>query len=318
MVPGFGWGRIRRVPVPAPPVIETVGPLTITDCNVMTGKLQPDMFPCVFGEAGDRPIEHQRVAMAFRELADRIRHETGDSPTPEEVAAGFLAVAVGNMSNAIKKISVQRGHDVTHYTLCCFGGAGGQHACMVADALGMNRILLHPFAGILSAYGMGLADTVVERQRSVERILDAALIVELVGVATKLKGECGETLALQVGGADTADTVYRKVLHVRYVGSDTSFPVPLSSPEGIREKFETLHQMRFGFVSPEKGLMVESIRVEAAGPARSVSTAGRGGEGEAPSVPVPGTRGPQELLHGWGMAGDALFPAGFPVARGEH
>ena len=267
---------------PGPVCYRNGGPLTITDCNVMTGKLQPDMFPRIFGEQGDRQIDHQRVAMEFEALAVRICDETGDFRTPEEVAAGFLAVAVGNMSNAIKKISVHRGYDVTCYTLCCFGGAGGQHACMVADALGMSRILIHPFSGILSAYGMGLADTVVDRQRAVERVLESSLAEELERSASELEGECAETLALQVGGASMSDTVYRRVLHVRYVGSDTSFPVPLLSLDGIREQFEIVHQMRFGFVSPEKSLIVESVRVEAVIPAYSGTMAGRG-EGESRS-----------------------------------
>ena len=260
---------------PGPACYRNGGPLTITDCNVMIGKLQPDMFPRLFGEGGDRPIDHRRVVREFRALADRIQNETGDSRTPEEVAAGFLAVAVGNMSNAIKKISVQRGYDVTRYTLCCFGGASGQHGCMVADALGMNRILIHPFSGILSAYGMGLADTVVERQRAVERILDGSLFEELEGVSLEMERECGKKLAPQIDGTTVPEIVYKKVLNIRYEGSDTSFPVPLSSLDGMRERFETLHRMRFGFVSPEKSLFVESVQVEAISPARSVSMAGR-------------------------------------------
>ena len=264
---------------PGPTCYRNGGPLTITDCNVMTGKLQPDMFPCVFGEEGDRPIDHRRVAMEFQALSDRIGDETGVFRRPEDVAAGFLAVAVGNMSNAIKKISVQRGYDVTGYTLCCFGGAGGQHACMVADALGMSRILIHPFSGVLSAYGMGLADTVVDRQRAVERILDCALIEELEGIASQLERECGELLAYQVGDVSMADTVYRRILHVRYVGSDTSLSIRPSSPDGIREQFEFVHRMRFGFVSPEKGLMVESVQVEAVSPARCSGRHARKGWG---------------------------------------
>ncbi len=248
---------------PGPACYRNQGPLTITDCNVMTGKLQPDMFPCVFGARSDQPIDADTVQDRFRELAAIIEQQTGVSRTPEAVAAGFLAVAVGNMSNAIKKISVQRGYDVTRYTLCCFGGAGGQHACMVADALGMNKILVHAYSGILSAYGMGLANTVVERQQAVEKILDEPLVAELECIAGQLASECSKSLVKQVGQALMQDADCRSMVHIRYQGSDTSFPITFASAGQMQSQFEDVHRMRFGFISPEKELIIESIQVEA-------------------------------------------------------
>src|SRR4029077_6431470 len=152
------------------------GPLTVTDCNVMVGKIDPELFPKVFGPSGDLPLDAAVVREKFAALAAEIATATGHARTPEEIAAGFLEIAVANMANAIKHISVERGYDVTEYTLCCFGGAGGQHACLVADALGMTRVLLHPFAGVLSAYGMGLADVRALRQQAVEARLAAAAL----------------------------------------------------------------------------------------------------------------------------------------------
>ncbi|MEQ8963166.1 MAG: hydantoinase/oxoprolinase family protein, partial [Coleofasciculus sp. C2-GNP5-27] len=161
---------------PGPAAYSKGGPLTVTDCNVMVGKLQPEFFPKVFGVDGNLPLNDQVVRDKFSQLAADI----GDKRTPEAVAAGFLAIAVEKMANAIKKISLQRGYDVSNYTLCCFGGAGGQHACLIADALGMKQVFLHPYAGVLSAYGMGLADVRTLRERSVE----AKLTEELLSVGT--------------------------------------------------------------------------------------------------------------------------------------
>ena len=157
---------------PGPACYRKHGPLTITDCNVMLGKVQPAFFPAVFGPQGHEPLDAETVRTQFAELTQRIREATGDRRTPEQVAEGFVDIAVGNMANAIKQISVQRGHDVTEHTLCCFGGAAGQHACLVADALGMTRVFIHPLAGVLSAYGMGLADITAMREQAVEARLE--------------------------------------------------------------------------------------------------------------------------------------------------
>ena len=156
---------------PGPACYRRGGPLTVTDCNVMLGKLQPECFPSVFGPGGDEPLDAATVRRTFTALAEEISAATGDRRKPVEVADGFLRIAVDNMANAIKRVSIERGHDVTAYTLVCFGGAGGQHACLVADALGMKRVHIHPFAGVLSAYGMGLADIRAMRERTVEEPL---------------------------------------------------------------------------------------------------------------------------------------------------
>ena len=163
---------------PGPASYRRGGPLTVTDCNVMVGKLDPELFPRVFGPSGAEPLDDGMVRDKFAELAAEVSRATGSPRSPEEVADGFLKIAVANMANAIKHISVERGYDVTEYTLCCFGGAGGQHACLVADALGMTRVLLHPLAGVLSAYGMGLADVRALRQQALEMVLSEATLVE--------------------------------------------------------------------------------------------------------------------------------------------
>ena len=164
---------------PGPACYRRGGPLTVTDCNVMLGKLQPEFFPRVFGPTGDQPLDRAVVERKFAELSREIAAATGNRRSPEAVADGYLRIAVENMANAIKQISIQRGYDVTEYTLCCFGGAGGQHACLVADALGMKRVYIHPFAGVLSAYGMGLADLRTMREQAVETRLGAEALPAL-------------------------------------------------------------------------------------------------------------------------------------------
>src|SRR5471030_1322959 len=182
---------------PGPLSYRRGGPLAVTDANVMLGKIQPGFFPSVFGPGGDEPLEAAAVREKFAELAQTIRAATGDARTPEEVAEGFVNIAVGNMANAIKHISVQRGHDVTGYTLCCFGGAAGQHACLVADALGMTRVYIHPLAGVLSAYGMGLADITAMREEAVEAKLDTANLPLLQTALEKLALAAGDELLRQ-------------------------------------------------------------------------------------------------------------------------
>src|SRR5882762_2885595 len=180
---------------PGPACYRRGGPLTVTDCNVMLGKLQPEFFPHVFGPHADQPLDHAVVAAKFAALAAEIEAATGNRRTPVEVADGFLRIAVENMANAIKQVSIQRGYDVTEYTLCCFGGAAGQHACLVADALGMKKIFIHPHAGVLSAYGMGLADQIAMRQQAVEARLDAAS--SLAGLFQKLSADAKADLVAQ-------------------------------------------------------------------------------------------------------------------------
>lgn len=248
---------------PGPACYRNGGPLAVTDCNVMVGKLQPDFFPAVFGPDGRLPLDEAVVRQNFAELAAEIHQKTGDVRSPEQVAAGFLAIAVDNMANAIKKISVQRGYDLSDYTLCCFGGAGGQHACLIADALGMSRIFLHPYAGVLSAYGMGLADIRALREKTLELKLSpdvmAAIEQELEELAIASKAE------VTAQGVDEAQIKIEQTVHLRYEGTDSSLMVPFDAPEAMTAAFEEAHRQRYGFVMDDKALMVGTVSVEAIG-----------------------------------------------------
>ena len=255
---------------PGPACYRRGGPLTVTDCNVMLGKLNPDHFPHVFGINGDLPLDAEVVREKFTALAAEIAAATGQpEQAPEVVAEGFLRIAVDNMANAIKKISVQRGHDVTQYTLQCFGGAGGQHACLVADALGMKRVFIHPHAGVLSAYGMGLAE--IRAMREVQ--LDAP-VADAAAAAAALAGieaEARDEVVAQ--GVEQVRIEARA--HLRYDGSHQALEVQFGPEAEMRVAFEEAHKQRFGFVSPERGLLFEMISVEAIGET-----------GEAPSAVV--------------------------------
>jgi len=248
---------------PGPASYRRGGPLCVTDCNVMLGKLQPAHFPAVFGPGQDEMLDAAAVHDRFAALAEEITAATGDRRAAVEVADGFLKIAVENMANAIKKISVQRGYDVTEYTLATFGGAGGQHACLVADALGMKTVLIHPFAGVLSAYGMGLADVRALRERSVELELTQAASDELASLMGELSGYASEELRDQGIGADQIRTVHR--VHLRYEGTDTAMPVPYGDLQAMADAFSETYRRRFGFVMPEKALIVETAEVEAIG-----------------------------------------------------
>ena len=244
---------------PGPLCYRRGGPLTVTDANVMTGKLRAAYFPRIFGPKQDQPIDEAAVRTAFEALAARI----GDGRTPEAIADGFIRIAVENMANAIKKISVQRGYDVTGYTLNCFGGAGGQHACAIADTLGMQTILLHPLSGVLSAYGMGLADVRAGRQRSVEAVLDEVSLAAMRPVIDELERANAAELIGQGVSVDEMRLAVR--VHLRYQGTDTALPVPHGSIASMREVFEAVHRQRFGFISPEKQIVVAALDVETAG-----------------------------------------------------
>ena len=254
---------------PGPAAYRRGGPLTVTDCNVMLGKLVPDFFPAVFGPNADQPIDDQIVKRKFAELAARIEKETGDHRTPEQVAAGFLKIAVENMANAIKEISIQRGYDVTEYVLNSFGGAGGQHACLVADALGMTKVFLHPLAGVLSAYGMGLADLRAIRERAVEAKLTPQVIPETENLLKTL-GEEGRAEMLAQGIAPRAIEILHKV-HVRYDGTDAPMVVEFGDHDTILRNFEDAHRQRYGFIVPGKALIVEAASVEIVGKTEQVS-----------------------------------------------
>lgn len=254
---------------PGPASYRNGGPLTVTDCNVMLGKLQPQLFPKIFGPKADQTLDKSICVEKFAALAETIKSQTGDDRSPEQVASGFLEIAVQNMANAVKKISVQRGYDVTSYTLCCFGGAGGQHACLVADALGIRRIFLHSYAGVLSAYGMGLADTIVSRHQAVEAVFEVDLMNTLLSLYEELERQARGELAEQ--GELNNEVIVKRYLHLRYQGSDTAIIVNDASFDEIIFEFEKLHKMRFGFISPNKDLVVESLQVEAIAMASPVS-----------------------------------------------
>ncbi len=253
---------------PGPACYRNGGNLAVTDCNVMLGKLQPDFFPKVFGKDGNLPLDREVVVEKFTELAQNISQATGQTVTPEVVAQGFLEIAVEKMAMAIKKISVQRGYDVSEYVLCCFGGAGGQHACAIADVLGMTQVFIHPYAGVLSAYGIGLADIRTIRDRSVESELNLELLAELETTAQNLSEE-GKSEILQ--GNEDGDLQIETSLRLRYTGTDSSLTVAIPNSLGfssqetcdyLRTNFESLHKERYGFIFADKALIVEAIAVE--------------------------------------------------------
>ncbi len=247
---------------PGPACYRQGGPLTVTDCNVRLGKIQPEFFPQVFGAEGNLPLDRVIVDQKFTALKAEIDLKTGDSRTDEQVAAGFLAIAVSKMANAIKKISVQRGYDVTQYTLCCFGGAGGQHACLIAEALGMSKIFIHPFAGVLSAYGIGLAEVRSLKEKAVEASLTMAQIPVLEKTLARLKAEStAEVLAQQQVSEDRLET--RLSVRLRYEGTDSALTVDFDQVEKMRLQFEEIYQQRYGFLMPDKALVVEAVAVEA-------------------------------------------------------
>src|SRR3989442_307298 len=250
---------------PGPASYRGGGPLTVTDCNVMLGKIQPKFFPVVFGPRGDAPLDDVVVRAKFTTLAEEIRGATGDTRAPEQVAEGFIEIAVGNMAEAIKKISVQRGHDVTEYTLCCFGGAAGQHACLVADALGMTRVFIHPLAGVLSAYGMGLADTTAMREQAVEVRLEPDKLGVLEGALENLSRSAHEELIAQ-GVPQARLSVVRRV-HLRYDGTDSALIVNFGSVTEMTQSFEAAYRKRYSFLMAGRALIAESVSVEAFGAA---------------------------------------------------
>ncbi len=255
---------------PGPTCYRRGGPLAVTDCNVMLGKLQPRFFPKVFGPGGNEPLDADAVQEQFAQLCQEISASTGDAREPVEVAEGFLRIAVENMANAIKQISVQRGYDVTEYALNCFGGAAGQHACLVADALGMKRVLIHPYAGVLSAYGMGLANITAIRDAAVERTLVDGLLPDLDAEFTRLEAACRDEVRSQGVSAANIDCLHTLLL--KYTGTDTTLPVTYSERiDTVMERFESSHRRQFGFVMPGKALVVESVSVEAVGSSGGVS-----------------------------------------------
>ena len=287
----FADGRFQVGPEsagadPGPACYRRGGPLTVTDCNVMLGKLSPDHFPAVFGPDGNEKLDVEAVRVGFDALAEEVARQTGEPKrSAEDMAEGFLRIAVDNMANAIKKISVQRGHDVTDYTLQCFGGAGGQHACLVADALGMKRVFIHPFAGVLSAFGMGLAE--IRALREVQ--LDAPLsdLSSAENALEKISTEARSEVVKQ----GVADVRVEATAHLRYDGSHQPLPVPFEDEAKMRVSFEQAHEQRFGFTSPERDILFEMVSAEAIGTAGTLPqmTAPTGQALPRTTVPVAGS-----------------------------
>ena len=265
---GFDGARRRAGPQsaganPGPASYRRGGPLAVTDANVLLGKIQPAWFPKVFGRNADEPLDRDAVVTAFDAMAADIARATGVARTPEQIAEGFLDIAVGSMANAIKKISVARGYDVTRYTLQCFGGAGGQHACLVADALGMTTVFVHPLAGVLSAYGMGLADQGVMRQAAIEQPLaDAALPAIRARLDELADAASGEIRRQGAGGGELR--VIRRA-HVRYAGTDSALVVDFGDggTATLAAAFEAAYRRRFAFLMEGRALVVEAVSVEA-------------------------------------------------------
>ncbi len=265
---GFDGARFQVGPQsaganPGPACYRKGGPLTVTDANLLVGKLHPRFFPSVFGPSADQPLDDQIVRRKFAQLAAEVEAATGTRRTPEELAHGCLAIAVDNMANAIKKISIQRGHDISGYVLCCFGGAAGQHACWVADSLGLKRVLVHPLASVLSAYGMGLADVRTLRQRTLEAALDEALMPKLEATIGELGSEARAALAGQNLPVERIATEAR--VHIRYSGTDTPLEIAAAGRAAMVEAFEAEHRARYGFVVEGRPVVVAQVTVEAIG-----------------------------------------------------
>ena len=249
---------------PGPACYRRGGPLTVTDCNVMLGKIQPQHFPAIFGATGNEQPDRETVERKFIDLAQRVSRTRRKIASAEDVAQGFLRIAVENMANAIKKISLQRGYDVTEYTLNCFGSAAGQHACAVADSLGMDRIFLHPLAGVLSAYGMGLAELRVLREAQVGIDFNGPDVEKEIAIHSRpLAASARAALRQQGVNAQNISIIVR--VHMRYQGTDTSLEVDAGSATQMLSDFEAAHRRRFGFVARERGLVIESLAVEAVG-----------------------------------------------------
>ena len=262
----FDGARMRVGPdsagaQPGPACYGCDGPLTVTDCNVLLGRIQPDYFPAVFGTSGKSPLDGDAARQKFAELSAKIPNINKYLQSTTSIAEGFLHIAVDNMANAIKKISVARGYDVTGYTLACFGGAAGQHACRVADALAMPRVYIHPYAGVLSAYGMGLADITAMREQAVEATLTEALLPRLVSTLDTLARAAGTDVVAQSVAEE--NVVVTRRAHIKYDGTDTTLTVTFGSVDGMTRAFEAAYLGRYSFLMPGRALVVEAVAVEA-------------------------------------------------------
>jgi 5-oxoprolinase (ATP-hydrolysing) len=313
----FDGARLRVGPAsaganPGPACYRRGGPLAVTDANVLLGRVQPAYFPAVFGPAANEPLDLAAVRAKFEALAAEVQAASGRPTTPESLAEGFLQIAVQNMAGAIKRISVARGYDVTQYTLQCFGGAGGQHACAVADALGMQRVFVHPLAGVLSAYGMGLADQTAMREASLELPLDAAGLAQAQARLQALGAQAREEVLAQ--GVAAAQVALRPQLHLRYQGTDTALLLPLAagaSPAQLQADFEAAYRQRFAFGMPGRALVIEAVSVEAVGAGEGLGSDAADAAGAPAHHPEPLARVPMHCSS-WLEAGlhrrEALQP----------
>ena len=297
----FEQGRYRVGPGsagadPGPACYGKGGPLTVTDCNVLLGKLRPAFFPAVFGPRSDAPIDVEAAREALAAVAARMREAGLETPSPEQLADDFVSLACDTMARAIKRVSTQRGFDITGYTLCCFGGAAGQHACLVADALGVSTVILHPLAGVLSAYGMGLADVRALREHTMELPLEAVADPDqatpdratpvLEGLVTAARAE------LEVQGFSPREITVERSAHIKYTGTDVALDVPWGENVAMAAAFLDVHRRRYGFLMPDRGLTLESLAVEAVGrraepEAAAAETSAAADDPEQPPEAVP-------------------------------
>ena len=311
----FDGARLRAGPEsaganPGPACYRKGGPLTVTDANLLLGKILPGHFPAIFGPGGNLPLDAEIVREKFAALAQEVAEATGTEQTPERLAEGFIAIANANMAQAIRQISVQKGLNPADFTLVCFGGAGGQHACAVADELGMDRVFLHPLAGVLSAYGIGLSDFSLLREQGVEIPLTPEAKTELATVAKRLAAEAEAALQAQNPGGDIHHST---TILLRYAGTDTALPVKFCNIKNMSQEFTAKHQRLFGFTTPEKGLVADTVLVEALRPGEPLAE---------PSIapgPLPAPLGTSQLTadgqtHTAPIYDRAALPAGAAIA----
>ena len=310
----FEGGRYRVGPRsagadPGPACYGKGGPLTVTDCNLVTGKLRPSFFPRVFGPDGAGPVDEAAAREALAAVAESMRAAGADPPAPEQLADDFIRVACEAMARAIKRISTQRGHDVTGHVLCCFGGAAGQHACLVADALGMARVLLHPLAGVLSAYGMGLADVRALRERSVEAPLEEAGSPAVTAALEELEAAAVDEVQRQ--GIAAADVRVERRAHVKYQGTDVALPVPLTTPEEMSASFLELHAARYGFLMPGAASPSRRSLPRRSAPPRARTPVSAPAEDDsgAERAPAPASRETARVFTGGGRREAPVFVA---------
>ncbi len=278
---------------PGPACYRRGGPLTITDCNVLLGRVRPEFFPAIFGPNADQPLDPAIVEEKFAALCREIAGKTGSTLAPEEAAEGFLRIANENMAEAIKKISIQRGYNPAEYSLVAFGGAGGQHACAVADAVGVETILLHPLAGVLSAWGMGLADVRAMAESTIEERLGAS---DLHACAEEVAATA--QAALEAGDSNVSITA-----NLKYDGADSTLPVPYADARSMRQAFEDEHRKRFGFVDAARAIIVGSLTAEAVPQTDRRLPAGKSNDDAKPIAgKMPAVRLP---LHAGGALQDA-------------